>query len=106
MHMRTCVSKRRGVLAALLLTMMAAAARPAGAATFTVNNTSDSGDGTCDVGHCSLRDAMMEANATPGLDTVAFNIPGGGVHVIMLTSGELPQINEAVIIDGYTQPGA
>lgn len=81
-------------LAALLL----AAAGSAQAATFTVVNTSDSGAG-------SLRQAITSANATPGADTIAFNIPGAGVHTITLAS-TLPDITETVLIDGYTQPGS
>lgn len=68
------------------------------AATFTVTNTNDAGVG-------SLRQAMLDANASPGADVIVFNITGGGPHVISPTSG-LPQIDEAVTIDGYSQPGA
>ena len=66
--------------------------------TFTVTNTDDSGPG-------SLRQAIDDANATPGLDTIVFDIPGGGVHTITPQS-LLPIVNEAVTIDGYTQPGS
>ena len=52
-----------------------AACVAAQAATFTVTNTSDSGAG-------SLRQAILDANANPGLDTIAFDIPGAGVHTI------------------------
>ncbi len=68
------------------------------AATFTVTNTNDGGAG-------SLRQAILDANATSGADSIQFNIPGAGVHTITPTS-ELPPITETVIIDGYTQPGA
>ena len=44
-------------------------------ATFTVTNTNDSGAG-------SLRQAILDANAQAGTDTISFNIPGGGVHTI------------------------
>ncbi len=70
----------------------------AGAATFTVTNTDDSGPG-------SLRQAITDANATPGADTIEFDIPGAGVHTITPSSG-LPAITEAVLLDGYSQPGA
>ncbi len=63
----------------------------------TVTNTNDSGPG-------SLREAIMCANTTPGLDTVDFNIAGAGVHTIQLNSA-LPQITDAAIIDGTTQDG-
>ncbi len=69
-----------------------------GAATFTVTTTADSGAG-------SLRQAILDANANPGADVVAFNIPGAGVQTIApLTS--LPDVTGTVTIDGYTQPGS
>ncbi len=70
----------------------------ASAATYTVTNTDDSGAG-------SLRQAIEDANDNPGSDTISFNIAGGGVHTIAPESG-LPEITDAVTIDGTTQPGA
>lgn len=67
-------------------------------ATFTVLNTNDDGDD-------SLRRAISNANATTEADTIAFNIPGAGVHTIAVLSA-LPAITNPVIIDGYSQPGA
>ena len=69
----------------------------AGADTFTVINTADSGAG-------SLRQAIADANANAGLDTIAFDIPGGGVQTIDV-SGSFGTISSPVIIDGATQPG-
>jgi parallel beta-helix repeat protein len=63
-----------------------------------VTNTNDSGRG-------SLRQAILTANATPGLNTITFNIPGTGVHTISPMS-PLPLITDPVVIDGYTQPGS
>ena len=71
---------------------------PVAAATFTVTNTNDSGPG-------SLRQAILDANAAPGPETIAFDISGAGVQTITPTS-ELPAITDSVTIDGYTQPGA
>ncbi|MEX0879800.1 MAG: Calx-beta domain-containing protein, partial [Thermoanaerobaculia bacterium] len=68
------------------------------AATFNVTNTSDSGAG-------SLRQAILDANTAIGTDTIAFNIPGAGVHTITPAT-PLPAITDPVILDGYTQPGA
>ncbi len=73
-------------------------ARTSYAATITVTSTADVGPNT-------LREAILEANATPDLDTIRFNIPGTGVHTIAPTS-QLPLITAPVIIDGYSQPGA
>jgi parallel beta-helix repeat protein len=72
---------------------------------FTVTNTDDSGAG-------SLRQAINNANANPGLDRIKFNIPGPGPHTIRPGFGvqpfpvPLPYITDPVIIDGYTQPDA
>jgi hypothetical protein len=62
------------------------------AATFSVTNTNDSGAG-------SLRQAILDANANPGLDTIAFDIPGGGVHTIT-PSTALPFLLDPAIVDG------
>src|SRR4051812_45515636 len=62
--------------------------------TFTVTNTNFSGVG-------SLRQAIADANANPGLDTIVFNIPGSGVQTISFTSSAT--ITDPVIIDGTTQ---
>ncbi len=75
-----------------------AATVPISAATFTVTNTFDSGPG-------SLREAILNANGTPGNDDIAFAIPSPGVQTIVLAS-PLPPITQAVLIDGFTQPGS
>ncbi len=67
------------------------------AATLVVANTSPSGPG-------SLQQAILDANASSGLDTIVFQIPGSGVHTIMPTN-TLPPITDPVVIDGTTQPG-
>ena len=73
------------------------------ATTFTVTNTNDSGAG-------SLRQAILDANANAGADTVAFNVSGAGCDgsgVCTITpASDLPTLAGAVVIDGYTQPGA
>ena len=68
------------------------------AATYTVTNTNDSGAG-------SLRQAIINANASAGADIINFNIPGGGTFTISPTSA-LPTISDGVTIDALTQPGA
>lgn len=75
---------------------------------FTVVNTDDSGPG-------SLRQAILDANATANVDTtgdgiadpdvIAFDIPGNGPHAIRPLS-PLPDITDPVVIDGWTQPGS
>ncbi|HKR10644.1 MAG TPA: Calx-beta domain-containing protein [Pyrinomonadaceae bacterium] len=69
----------------------------AAAQNFVVTNTNNDGAG-------SLREAIVNANATPGTDTISFNIPGTGVQTISLVTA-LPDITDPVVIDGTTQPG-
>ena len=78
--------------------LLCALASPLAAATFTVTNTADSGAG-------SLRQAIDDANSAAGTDTIAFDIPGAGVHTITPLS-LLPIIGTPLTIDGYTQPGS
>jgi titin len=65
--------------------------------TFLVDTTNDAGPG-------SLRQAILDANAHPGTDTIAFAIGDGGVQTIQPLS-PLPAITDRVVIDGTTQPG-
>lgn len=65
--------------------------------TLTVINTNTFGAG-------SLYQAIIDLNAGPGGDTIAFNIPGAGVRTIATTF--LTAINVPVTIDGFTQPGS
>src|SRR2546423_7096934 len=65
--------------------------------TFTVTSISNSGAGT-------LRQAITDANANPGLDTIVFNIAGSGIQTLTINS-VLPTITSPVIVDGTTQPG-
>jgi hypothetical protein len=51
-----------------------------------------------------LRAAIQQANARSGADDIWFNLPGAGPHTITIST-PLPAITEAVIIDGWTQPG-
>ena len=97
-----------GILAIVPVMALVLLGAPTQAATtITVTNTNDSGPG-------SLRQAMLDTNASLGLDTIAFDIPaasdpgcnaGTGVCTIRPLSA-LPFITDPVIIDGYTQPGA
>jgi len=79
------------------------AAAAAFANTYTVTNTGDSGAG-------SLRQAILDANANAGLDTIAFNVTGAGCDgsgVCTITPATaLPVVSSPVLIDGYTQPGS
>lgn len=83
--------------------------------TFTVNSNGDAGDAhvgdgicqTAGVGICTLRAALQEANVASTAVTIAFNIPGPGVHTIAPAS-QLPLLTNTngITIDGFTQPGS
>lgn len=76
------------------------------AATFTVNSTNDPGNGPCNAAECTLREAIIAANANGAAqDTIQFNIPGAGPHVITLAAALQPVLHP-LVIDGLTQPGA
>ena len=97
--------------AALGATLRAGLVPSAGAATtFVVNSTGDgpdanTADGICadDTGKCTLRAAIMQANATPGADTINFQIGTGPQTIAPVTT--LPSINQTLTIDATTQPG-
>ncbi|MBS1794665.1 MAG: CSLREA domain-containing protein [Acidobacteria bacterium] len=71
-----------------------------------MTKTADTNDGVCDA-DCSLREAITQANALPGADTITFNIDnatyGPPPHVITIGS-LLPSINQPVTIDGLSEP--
>ncbi len=58
---------------------------------------------TNDTGAGSLRQALTDANAVPGADTIGFNIPGAGPHTIAPAT-PLPGIAETLTVDARTQP--
>ena len=114
------------LLAALLLTLSvasslagnelaAAGAGPASpSATLLVNDPgdaadADTADGLCDVDlvtpdlQCTLRAAIQEANAQPGLDTINFDLPPDSLTI--QPASPLPDISEAAIVDASTEPG-
>lgn len=79
----------------LLLGLMGISLQIANAATFTVSNGGDSGGGT-------LRQAILDANATAEADIITFS---GALTITPTTP--LPAIINPVTIDGYTSvPGA
>ena len=87
-------------LVGLLLLVLSVGAR-ADSFTFTVANTNDSGTD-------SLRQAIINANeasASCDKQTIAFNIPGAGVHTIQPLS-PLPPIQIWTVLNGYSQPGS
>jgi CSLREA domain-containing protein len=107
--------ERAGTLTYFVLAFVVAAsigllaAKPAQAATITVNTNAD--DSTAN-GNCTLREAITAANTNAavdactsgaaGADTINFAIPGAGPHTITPTS-DLPLITDAVTINGYSE---
>ena len=88
----------KNIIRVLLLVGFIAARPPrATGAVFDVLNKNDSGVG-------SLRQAIVDANATPGADAIHFNITSATPYNINLASA-LPALTETVSIDGTTQPG-
>lgn len=75
---------------------------------------SDPGDGRCatsggtsDARRCTLRAAIMEANATPDADRIRFAIETGDhSYKTLRPRSALPTISAPLTIDGTTQPGA
>ena len=71
--------------------------------TFTVTTTADNGD-NMNPTPGSLRQAIIQANANPGLDTIVFTILGPAPHTIV-PPVPLPTITDPVTIDGIiSQP--
>jgi len=69
---------------------------------YNVTNTNDTGAG-------SLRQALLDAESNPGLNGIAFNIPGAGCPKIINVpdkNNPLPPITQSLVIDGLTQPGS
>jgi CSLREA domain-containing protein len=65
--------------------------------TFRVNSADDVADAAgCDSTHCSLREAILAANASPGADAIEFSLAVPTVSPL----APLPEITEAVEIDG------
>jgi len=63
---------------------------------------------TAALNDCTLRGALLGANAFSSDDFILFDIPGSGPHVIAIdgASFPLPMIDNAVTINGYSQAGA
>ena len=90
------VRSMRGWGVALLLALLFAGASPAQvaqAANYVVSNTNDSGPG-------SLRQAILDANANAGADTITFSVSGA-----IVLGSTLPTISDAagLTIDGAGQ---
>ncbi|MCU0430360.1 MAG: gliding motility-associated C-terminal domain-containing protein [Cytophagaceae bacterium] len=67
-------------------------------AVFTVTNTNTTGAG-------SLQQAILDANALAGADTIVFNITGTAPFIINLGGSTLASINQATFVNGASQTG-
>jgi CSLREA domain-containing protein len=79
--------------------------QPAEAAVYIVNDLGDFGDGGCDVGSCTLREAIVAANTHFGPDTIQISIASGSPNWVIWLDSELPSINDDnTTIDATTMP--
>jgi uncharacterized repeat protein (TIGR01451 family)/CSLREA domain-containing protein len=94
---------RRGALALLVLCVgFLLSATAARAASFTVNSTNDTNDGSCTTTKCSLRDAIVAADTAGGSSTIT--LPAGTYKLSIAstgtndpTTGDLDVDNDATI---------
>lgn len=75
-----------------LAVLFTAVAMTGSAATFVVTKTADTDDGVCD-SDCSLREAIVAANAAPTDDVIEFAIEAELPIEIILSNGELEVLN-------------
>ena len=85
-------------LAAALL--FAGLAPGAFALTFAVSKTADTNDGTCNA-DCSLREAIVAANAAAGADTITFGVAG----TFSIIGTALPAVSGPLAVNGTSAPG-
>ena len=87
----------------LFLVSVVAAAPVVHGAVFQVNKTADTADGSCTATDCSLREAIIASNGTPGADTIhlpsgvyTLSIPGAGEDAA--ATGDLDIASEVTIV--------
>lgn len=102
------VIERSRYLLSLLLICGGYAVNVAQAATVEVTEVGDESNAGCvssGTAPCTLRDAIMYANATEAVDTIAFNIQGDGGHTIVLANSLPPITRGPLLVDGTSQVG-
>src|SRR6476646_6843936 len=88
----------RRIIVAALVACATLSSVTAEANTYTVTTTSGS-----PFTSGSLPWAVAQANSHAGLDFINFNIAGGGIRVITIST--TLYLNDQVVIDGFSQPG-
>lgn len=104
--MTHAVNKKR-VLATLFAICAGLLSVPAKSVDFIVTKIADTADGACTPADCSLREAIIDANATPGPDTITlfagvFTIDRAGANENLSLDGDL-DITDQVTITGAGQ---
>jgi CSLREA domain-containing protein/uncharacterized repeat protein (TIGR01451 family) len=104
------ITKSQSLLAALFLPFVALGTlflvfvlylpTQAKGGTYVVNTTEDTTDGSCNAAHCTLREAILAANASAKADTITFSLPPSAT--ITLGGTVLPYITGTLTIDGST----
>ena len=87
------------LLAGIAISLLAGPAS-ASAASFAVTGSDDVNDGTCDARHCSLREAILAANATAAVDHIAFHFDAP-----ITPASQLPDITRPVFINAAPVTG-
>jgi CSLREA domain-containing protein len=113
MHPLAPRARRAGRTAILLVSslLVLLAASGVRAAHFPVNSANDDDDGNCNPSHCSLREAIVAANASPGPDLVSFELGAAilqpGSQLPLLTDdGTVIRGDGAIVLDGSQAPNA
>jgi CSLREA domain-containing protein len=105
LHLPGVRAPSRAPLALALTAALGVAVLPglAQATTYLVATSGDAGDGSCDA-TCTLRDAVLAANANPGADTITFASTLSGDTILLDIAGKGNiKITDSLTIQG---PGA
>ena len=72
---------------------------------YTINTVEDVNDGMCDTRHCSLREAILAANADIYFNILRFQLDDSSDQVIRLGRALPPVSGSGIIIEGFSFPG-